>query len=63
VAGVTELRFVQHLDEKVNVGDVGPGWEYYLDNLVASRDGAPLPKFEDYYPSQQAYYVAQTVDS
>jgi uncharacterized protein YndB with AHSA1/START domain len=58
-AGVTELRFVQHLDETTNVGDVGPGWEYYLDNLVASRDGTPLPKFEDYYPSQQAHYLAE----
>jgi uncharacterized protein YndB with AHSA1/START domain len=62
-AGVTELRFVQHLGEKTSVGDVGPGWEYYLDNLVASRDGGPLPKFDDYYPSQQEYYLAQTGDS
>lgn len=57
--GVTELRFVQHLDDKASVGDVGPGWEYYLDNLVASRDGSPRPSFNDYYPAQKAYYLEQ----
>jgi len=46
--GVTELRFTQHLDADVNVGDVGPGWEYYLDSLVASRTDDPLPDFNDY---------------
>jgi uncharacterized protein YndB with AHSA1/START domain len=57
--GVTELRFVQHLDPETDVGNVGPGWEYYLDNLVASREGAPLPTFTDYYPSQKEYYLRQ----
>lgn len=55
--GVTELRFVHHLDDSVNVGDVGPGWEYYLDMLVASREGAPLPDFNDYHPSQSAHFL------
>jgi uncharacterized protein YndB with AHSA1/START domain len=55
--GLTELRFTHHLDGKISVGDVGPGWEYYLDNLVASRTGAKLPDFNDYYPSQKAYYM------
>jgi uncharacterized protein YndB with AHSA1/START domain len=55
--GVTEMRFTQHLDDKTNVGDVGPGWEFYLDNLVASRTGGAMPDFNDYYPSQKAYYL------
>jgi uncharacterized protein YndB with AHSA1/START domain len=55
--GITEMRFTHHLDEKTNVGDVGPGWEYYLDNLVASRDGTTMPDFNHYYPSQKAYYL------
>lgn len=55
--GVTELRFVQHLDERTDVGSVGPGWEYYLDSLAASREGAPPPDFGDYYPAQKAYYL------
>ncbi|MFK3978817.1 SRPBCC family protein [Micromonospora sp. NPDC050397] len=58
-AGVTELRFTQHLTETERVGDTGPGWEYYLDLLVASRDGQPAPKFDDYYPAMKEYYEAQ----
>lgn len=54
--GITELRFIHHLDSEVDVGAVGPGWEYYLDNLVASRNNEALPQFTDYYPSQSAYY-------
>lgn len=54
--GVTVLTFTHHLDGGADVGSVGPGWEYYLDNLVASRDGRPLPPFDDYYPAQKAYY-------
>jgi uncharacterized protein YndB with AHSA1/START domain len=55
--GVTELRFTQHLDAATNIGDVGPGWEYYLDNLVASRTGGAMPDFNDYYPAQKQYYL------
>jgi uncharacterized protein YndB with AHSA1/START domain len=54
--GVTEMTFIQHLDDGTDLGSIGPGWEYYLDNLVASRAGDPPPNFEDYYPAQQAYY-------
>jgi uncharacterized protein YndB with AHSA1/START domain len=54
--GVTELRFVQHLDDRTNVGDVGAGWEYYLDKLVAFRTDAVRPDFNDYYPAQKPYY-------
>jgi uncharacterized protein YndB with AHSA1/START domain len=56
--GVTELTLVHHLDAGANPAEVGPGWEYYLDMLVASRDGAPLPSFDGYAPAQQAYYEA-----
>ncbi|CAN7631209.1 SRPBCC family protein [Rhizobium sp. LjRoot30] len=53
----TVLRFVQHLSDRALAGDVGPGWEYYLDMLVAAREGRALPSFDDYYPSQKAYYL------
>ncbi len=53
---VTELRFVHHLTDRKLARDFGPGWEYYLDNLVAARTGAKLPTFEEYYPSMQAHY-------
>ena len=58
-AGVTELRFTHHLTDPAPAGDYGPGWEFYLDALVASRDGTPAPVFTDYYPAQKPYYEAQ----
>ncbi|MET0132359.1 MAG: SRPBCC family protein, partial [Kibdelosporangium sp.] len=54
--GVTELQLVQHLAADQNITGSGPGWEYYLDMLIASRDGKPLPNFDDYYPAQEPYY-------
>lgn len=57
-AGTTTLELVHHDVDKKMVGDFGPGWEYYADNLVASRDGTELPKFTDYYPSQKEYFTA-----
>ncbi|KAA0021416.1 SRPBCC family protein [Antrihabitans cavernicola] len=54
----TTLVLIQHRSDREGLGEIGPGWEYYLDNLVASRDGAPLPSFDDYYPAQQGYYEA-----
>ena len=55
----TELTFVHRQIDLKMVGEVGPGWEYYLDNLVAARAGEPLPTFEEYYPSQKEYFLAQ----
>jgi uncharacterized protein YndB with AHSA1/START domain len=55
----TTLTFVQRLTDTKSVGDIAPGWEYYLDMLVASRNGDPLPSFESYYPAQRDYFVAQ----
>ena len=58
-ADLTELRFTQHLTGTEAVGEVGPGWEYYLDALVASRDGGPAPDFGDYYPSMKEHFEGQ----
>lgn len=55
----TELRFVMHRVDPATVGEVGPGWEYYLDQLLASLTGADLPDFGDYFPAQRAYYAEQ----
>jgi uncharacterized protein YndB with AHSA1/START domain len=54
--GRTELRLVQHFDSVDGLGEMGPGWEYYLDMLVAARDGSPTPDFGDYYPAMKDYY-------
>lgn len=53
-----ELEFVQHAIDRARVGEVGPGWEYYLDCLVASRSDQPRPSFDAYYPAQKAYFLA-----
>lgn len=58
--GVTTLTLVHHLDEGVDVSSVGPGWEYYLDMLVASRENRPHPTFDAYYPAQKPYYDSLT---
>ncbi len=58
-AGVTQLELVQHLDDPSVAASTGPGWEYYLDNLVAARAGEPLPDFADYDPAQVAHFEAQ----
>ena len=55
----TDLTFVQHRLGADGVGDIGPGWEYYLDQLIASRESQPLPSFDDYHPSMSAYYTDQ----
>jgi uncharacterized protein YndB with AHSA1/START domain len=54
--GSTRLRLVQHLDTLDNLGEIGPGWEYYLDMLVAARDGSPVPDFDAYFPAMKPYF-------
>lgn len=56
--GHTALTFIQHLDDPAMAEHMGPGWEYYIDNLVAARAGEPLPVFEEYL-TQCEHYVKQ----
>ncbi|WP_430783634.1 SRPBCC family protein [Actinoplanes sp. G11-F43] len=56
--GGTELSFIHHLDSTGGIGEIGPGWEYYLDMLAASRDGSPRPAFDDYHPAMKDHYEA-----
>ena len=53
------LDLIQHKLDPGMAADVGPGWEFYLDMLVASRVGAEQPSFGDYYPQQSEYYRNQ----
>ncbi|WP_283809723.1 hypothetical protein [Arsenicicoccus cauae] len=32
----------------MSLGDIGPGWEFYLDHLVCAIEGREAPPFEDY---------------
>ncbi|MDO9377943.1 MAG: SRPBCC family protein [Nocardioidaceae bacterium] len=43
---LTELTFVHHRADLEDVADVGPGWEFYLDRLEASRSGGAMPDFD-----------------
>ncbi|MBF4765806.1 SRPBCC family protein [Nocardioides islandensis] len=61
--GVTTLAFSQpELDHEDSLS-VGPGWEYYLDRLVAVETGGVPPEtadFErDYFPAMADHYRAQ----
>jgi uncharacterized protein YndB with AHSA1/START domain len=55
----TRLTFVHHLEASAQAEQTGPGWEYYLDRLVASSTGRPMPDFGDYWPSMGPYYAGQ----
>ena len=58
----TEMTFVHHLTEKDKKmkGEIGVGWEFYLDMLAATRANAEqLPVWDDYYPAQKQYYLDQ----
>ncbi|RYP88296.1 SRPBCC family protein [Nocardioides guangzhouensis] len=58
--GVTTLTFGQVMSDPEAASQIGPGWDYYLDRLVASETGGDVGSvdFDDYYPSQSAHYVA-----
>jgi uncharacterized protein YndB with AHSA1/START domain len=55
----TELTLTQHRADAGGAGEIGPGWEYYLDNLIASRENTALPDFNDYYPELKVYFEEQ----
>ena len=58
--GVTTLTFAQSAQSDHPIADVAPGWEYYLDRLVADHGGADVASvdFDDYYPSMCEHYRA-----
>ena len=57
--GVTTLVFRQDDLDPSSAPNVGPGWEWYLDRLVAAEAGQPRPDLEafdtDYMPLSAAY--------
>ena len=61
-AGVTTLTFSQPDIDPVAAESVGPGWEYYLDRLVAAETGGDVEVIDfdrDYYPAMQEHYRSQ----
>ena len=60
--GVTTLAFSQPGLDHDDALSVGPGWEYYLDRLVAVETGGDLESIDfdrDYYPAMADYYREQ----
>ena len=58
----TTLAFIHHLNGDESIGEIGPGWEYYLDLLVAATDGAEEPMLDQYFPVLQEEYEALTAE-
>jgi len=56
--GVTTLTFAQVMSDPEMASSVGPGWDYYLDRLVAAETGGDVGAidFDDYYPAQADHY-------
>lgn len=54
--GVTTLVFAQTIKPGDNLGEYGPGWEYYLDRLVAVFEGEDFADWDVYPATVQSYY-------
>jgi uncharacterized protein YndB with AHSA1/START domain len=60
--GRTLLTFTQPEIDPTEAESVGPGWEFYLDRLVAAETGADVAGIDferDYYPAMVEHYRAE----
>ncbi|MCK0112429.1 SRPBCC family protein [Ornithinimicrobium sp. F0845] len=59
-AGVTTRLFSQDVPDATMAAGVGPGWDYYLDRLVAAESGVDPATvvWDDYYPALSEHYRA-----
>ena len=62
-AGVTTLTFAQRVPDLAMGRDVGPGWDYYLDRLVAAETGGDVATvaWPD-YEGMSGHYAALFAD-
>lgn len=58
--GTTTLTFAQDVPDPAVADSVGPGWEYYLDRMVAAETGGDPDSvlFDDYFPALRPHYRA-----
>jgi uncharacterized protein YndB with AHSA1/START domain len=54
--GHTTLTLGERVQGPSDAPSVGPLLDYHLDRLVASREDAPLPTWDDYHPAFVRYY-------
>ncbi len=61
----TTLEFDQALAANTPVGDVGPGWDYYLDRLVAAESGSDVTAvaWDDYATMADPYRALSSTPS
>jgi uncharacterized protein YndB with AHSA1/START domain len=54
------LTFTQVVHDAGALENIGPGWDYYLDRLVAAETGGDpaAVAWDDYYPALAAHYGA-----
>ncbi|WP_238421712.1 SRPBCC family protein [Gordonia sp. 'Campus'] len=59
VDGATTLVFAQGMSRPESAENVGPGWEYYLDRLVAAESGRDVATvdWDAYYPALSEPYA------
>lgn len=52
------LELSHRLSDPELASQAGPGWEFYLDRMVAAESGGDpeAVSFDSYYPSQAGYY-------
>lgn len=58
----TLVSLIHHLgpDDLGGIGEIGPGWEFYMDLLVAATEDTEEPTFDMYYPALKEFYLAQS---
>lgn len=60
---ITTLEFTHVIHDPSTLEMIGPGWEYYLDRLVAAETGRDLVDIDferDYYPALGGHYASIT---
>lgn len=57
--GFTTLSFRQSVNLDEDITSYGPGWEYYLDRLVAIHSGTAFVDWNDYYPGQLSHWEGE----
>lgn len=55
--GMTTLTLGQRVKDGSDAASIGPGWDYYLDRLIAARSGADMPEWDTYYPGFSPHYL------
>lgn len=54
----TTVELRHELGAEDDIGDVGPGWEFYMDRFVAALSGGVMHPWDYYYPTMKEPYEA-----